>query len=95
MGDRVSRRSPPWRCLDGGVIRRLFQLALGIAGFGPGVAMVVRARLGLGPWDVLHQGIGLAYALAIGPVVHATLPLLEVPGAPPGTRWPRRGTPVE
>lgn len=76
------------------MIRRLFQLALGIAAFGLG-ARWSSARLGLGPWDVLHQGIGLAYALAIGPVVHATLPLLEVPGAPPGTRWPRRGTPVE
>jgi hypothetical protein len=35
----------------------LARLYLGLADFGVSLAQIVRARLGLGPWDVLHQGI--------------------------------------
>jgi uncharacterized membrane protein YczE len=31
-----------------------------------GVAMMVRAELGLGPWDVLHQGLSVTTGLSIG-----------------------------
>jgi uncharacterized membrane protein YczE len=39
---------------------------LGMAGLGLGIALTVRARLGLGPWDVLHQGIADRTGLGIG-----------------------------
>jgi uncharacterized membrane protein YczE len=31
-----------------------------------GIAMMVRANLGLGPWDVLHQGLSVSTGLSIG-----------------------------
>ena len=40
--------------------------ALGMAGLGLGIALTVRADLGLGPWDVLHQGIAERTGLGIG-----------------------------
>jgi uncharacterized membrane protein YczE len=39
---------------------------LGMVGLGVGVALTVRADLGLGPWDVLHQGIAGLTGLGIG-----------------------------
>ena len=39
---------------------------LGMAGLGVGIALTVRADLGLGPWDVLHQGIAERSGLGIG-----------------------------
>jgi uncharacterized membrane protein YczE len=39
---------------------------LGMAGLGLGIALTVRADLGLGPWDVLHQGIAERTGVGIG-----------------------------
>lgn len=36
--------------------------------FGTGIALMVNARLGLGPWDVLSQGVALRTGLRIGTV---------------------------
>ncbi len=48
---------------------RLARLYLGLAGFGCSLSLMVRARLGLGPWDVLHQGLARRLGLQIGWVV--------------------------
>jgi uncharacterized membrane protein YczE len=48
--------------------RRLVQLYVGLACYGISAAMMVRARLGLDPWDVLHQGIAHRTGHAIGTV---------------------------
>lgn len=55
--------------LTAGTLARLARLYLGLAGFGLSLALMVRARLGLGPWDVLHQGIAKQLDLQIGWVV--------------------------
>lgn len=39
---------------------------LGMTGLGLGIALTVRANLGLGPWDVLHQGIAEHTGVGIG-----------------------------
>lgn len=39
---------------------------LGMAGLGVGIALTVRADLGLGPWDVLHQGVAERTGIGIG-----------------------------
>ncbi len=39
---------------------------LGMVGLGLGVALTVRADLGLGPWDVLHQGVAQKAGIGIG-----------------------------
>ncbi len=42
--------------------RRLPQLYVGLVLYGVSIALMVRARLGLAPWDVLHSGLGHALA---------------------------------
>lgn len=49
--------------------RRLLQLFAGLILYGLTLAMMVRAGLGLDPWDVLHQGISRRTGLSFGTVV--------------------------
>lgn len=46
--------------------RRLPPLLLGLVLCGFGIALTVNADLGLGPWDVLHQGISSLTGIPIG-----------------------------
>ena len=46
--------------------RRLFQLFAGLALYGLSIALIVRADLGLDPWDVLNQGVFEHYAQPAG-----------------------------
>jgi uncharacterized membrane protein YczE len=67
---------------------RLVRLYLGLVGFGLSLALMVRARLGLGPWDVLHQGIARLLGVQLGwvtigvscLVLLAWIPLRQRPG---------------
>lgn len=67
---------------------RILRLYVGLVGFGVSLALMVRARLGLGPWDVLHQGLAGRLHVPIGWVVIgvgavvllAWIPLRERPG---------------
>ena len=67
---------------------RLPRLLVGLVLFGVGIASMVRADLGLSPWDVLHQGVARHTALTIGTVSILTslavlllwIPLRERPG---------------
>lgn len=68
--------------------RRLTQLLVGLALYGVSLALVLRAGLGLAPWDVLHQGLAEHLGTTIGQMVVAVsfvvllawLPLRERPG---------------
>ena len=68
--------------------RRLTQLLVGLALYGVSLALVLRAGLGLAPWDVLHQGLAEHLGTTIGQMVVgvsfvvllAWLPLRERPG---------------
>lgn len=68
--------------------RRLAQLLVGLALYGVSLALVLRAGLGLAPWDVLHQGLAEHLGTTIGQMVVAVsfvvllawLPLRERPG---------------
>ncbi len=67
---------------------RVAWLYVGLIGFGVSVALMVRARLGLDPWDVLHQAIARHLAIQLGWVVIAVsavvllawIPLRQRPG---------------
>lgn len=48
--------------------RRLPRLLLGLVLCGVGIASMVAADLGLGPWDVLHQGLSRLTGIPIGMV---------------------------
>jgi uncharacterized membrane protein YczE len=49
--------------------RRLPQLLVGILVLGVGIALTLEARLGVSPYDVLHQGIARMTGLSVGTVV--------------------------
>jgi uncharacterized membrane protein YczE len=61
---------------------------VGLAGYGVSMAMMVRAGLGLDPWDVFHQGLALRTGMSIGlasavvgvAVLLAWIPLRNRPG---------------
>src|SRR4249919_588297 len=67
---------------------RIPGLLLGLVLFGVGIAMMVEAGLGLGPWEALHQGIADRLGLQIGtvsillgiPILALWWPLGERPG---------------
>src|SRR6266540_1815032 len=56
---------PTWRDLR----RRLPRLIVGIPVLGLGIALTLQARLGVSPYDVLHQGIAKQTGLSFGTVV--------------------------
>jgi uncharacterized membrane protein YczE len=61
---------------------------LGLVFFGMGIGLMVRADLGLAPWDVLHQGVAERTGISIGMVTILTgvvvlllwIPIRERPG---------------
>jgi uncharacterized membrane protein YczE len=63
-------------------------LLVGLTGYGVSMAMMVRAGLGLDPWDVFHQGLALRTGMTIGlasavvgvAVLLAWIPLRNRPG---------------
>jgi uncharacterized membrane protein YczE len=62
--------------------RRLLQLYGGLVAYGVSNAMLVRAGLGLDPWDVLHQGLARQTGISIGTwviIVGAAVLLLWIP----------------
>lgn len=71
-----------------GAIPHLPRLLVGLVLFGFGIALMVEASLGLGPWEALNQGIARQTGLAIGtvsillgiPILALWWPLGERPG---------------
>lgn len=49
--------------------RRLIQLNWGLALYGLSIALMVRANLGLNPWDVFHQGLSELTGLSLGTII--------------------------
>lgn len=68
--------------------RRLAQLAVGLWLYGASMAMVIRAALGLDPWDVFHAGVMAHVGMTFGEVVIVVgflvlllwIPLRQMPG---------------
>jgi uncharacterized membrane protein YczE len=68
--------------------QRWLMLFSGFAAWGFGLALFVRANLGMGPWDAFHQGLGFQTGLSIGTASIITgiailllwIPLKERPG---------------
>lgn len=68
--------------------QRLVRLFAGLVLFGISMAMLIRATLGVGPWDVLHQGLSRHVPLSFGTIVILVsaivlllwIPLHERPG---------------
>ena len=70
------------------MLRRTIQLFGGLVLYGVTLALMVRADLGLDPWDVFHQGVSRHLGWSLGTVVNVTgalvlllwLPLRQRPG---------------
>jgi len=72
--------------------RRLIQLFAGLTLYGLSIALIVRADLGLDPWDVLNQGVferfagpaGISFGLVVNliglVVLLLWIPLRQMPG---------------
>jgi len=71
-----------------GLPRRVRRLLTGLVAMGAGIGLMADAGLGLGPWDVLHQGLALRTGLSLGSLNIAVgvgvlllwLPLRQRPG---------------
>ncbi|MFI6867215.1 YitT family protein [Nocardia sp. NPDC050406] len=70
------------------LLRRLIALYVGLVLYGLSMAVMIRAGLGLDPWDVFHQGVAGRVAISFGAVVAITgvavllawIPLRQRPG---------------
>ncbi|WP_420136250.1 YczE/YyaS/YitT family protein [Sphingomonas sp.] len=70
------------------ITRRLIQLSWGLILYGVSMALMLRANLGLDPWDVLHQGLAPRLGLSFGMTVNLVglvvlllwIPLRQRPG---------------
>lgn len=70
------------------MIRRLAQLYFGLVLYGFSMALMLRADLGLDPWDVFHQGVANRVGWSFGTVVNVVgaavlllwIPLRQMPG---------------
>lgn len=47
-------------------VRQWAQLLLGLAFYGIAITLMLRSGLGLGPWDMLHQGVSRLSGLSVG-----------------------------
>lgn len=83
------QRMPPRQQLRAGRLpRRLTQLMVGLTIFGFSMAMLIRAGLGMIPWDVFHYGVATHVPLSFGTIAILTalavlllwIPLRELPG---------------
>jgi uncharacterized membrane protein YczE len=71
------------------------RLLVGLTMCSTGIAMMLRADLGLGPWDVLHQGLARTVGMSIGVVsilvgflvLMLWLPLRQRPGLGTVMNW--------
>jgi uncharacterized membrane protein YczE len=80
--------SPETAFMPSSLLMRLIQLVLGLFLYGIGIALMVRASIGVAPWDVLSQGIAahspLSFGLATNVIGAAVLllwwPLRQKPG---------------
>ncbi len=70
------------------MLRRFVQLFTGLTLYGVSLALMVRADLGLDPWDVFHQGVSRHLGWSLGTIVNVTgalvlllwIPLRQRPG---------------
>lgn len=64
------------------MIRRLVQLVVGLVFYGIAIAMMIRAGIGVAPWDVLSQGLDIQTGLGFGLltiIIGAVVLLLWIP----------------
>ncbi|USQ78006.1 membrane protein YczE [Ornithinimicrobium cryptoxanthini] len=84
----LARMTPRQQLRAGRLPRRLTQLFVGLTIFGLSMAMLIRAGLGMIPWDVFHYGVATHVPLSFGTIAILVslavlllwIPLREAPG---------------
>lgn len=84
----LARMTPREQLQAGRLPRRLTQLFIGLSIFGASMAMLIRAGLGMIPWDVFHYGVATHVPLSFGTIAILValavlllwIPLREMPG---------------
>jgi len=51
------------------MLRRIVQLFAGLALYGFSISVLIKAGLGISPWDIFHQGLGRLTGISIGAVI--------------------------
>jgi uncharacterized membrane protein YczE len=59
-----------WQRVRGGRTGRMVQLLVGLFLYGIAIAMMIRAAVGISPWDVLAQGLSIKTGLGFGLVTN-------------------------
>lgn len=88
MKRELANLSPAAQLRAGRLGRRIPQLFLGLTMFAIAMGLFVRARVGVDPWDVFHQGVSKHTGLSMGTVTILTavavllfwIPLKQWPG---------------
>lgn len=83
--------TPTEQLRGGRLARRLIQLFVGLSLFGVSNTLLLRANLGLDPWNVFHQGLTLNLPLTLGQAIIA-VGLVVLLGWIPLRQWPGLGT---
>ncbi|MBD2758715.1 hypothetical protein IEE94_04210 [Yimella sp. cx-573] len=87
----LANLSPIEQLRAGRMPRRLVQLFIGLSLYGLAMAMMVRAGIGLDPWDVFHYGVFLHTGWTLGvTVIVVSIPVLLLWA--PLRQWPGLGT---
>lgn len=82
LTSHLSALGPVQQLRAGQLARRIPQLLAGLILYGWSMAMMIRANLGLDPWDVLHQGLTHYLSVSFGTItiiVGAIVLLLWIP----------------
>lgn len=88
---QLANLSPLAQLRAGRLTRRLVQLFVGLSMYGLAMAMMVRAGVGLDPWDVFHYGVSLHTGWSLGvAVIVVSIPVLLLWA--PLRQWPGLGT---
>lgn len=87
----LANLSPIDQLRAGRMPRRIVQLFIGLSLYGLAMAMMVRAGIGLDPWDVFHYGVFLHTGWTLGvTVIVVSIPVLLLWA--PLRQWPGLGT---
>lgn len=91
-GEPAGGASAPLAALRTGRLRRrLPQLYLGLVLYGVSLALMIRAELGLDPWDVFHQGVVSRAPFSFGTIV-IIVSIVVLLAWIPLRQWPGLGT---
>ena len=87
----LPRMDPVAQLRAGRLVRRLPQLLGGLALYGWSMAMMIKAGLGLDPWDTFHQGLTRYIPLSFGQITMVVGALVLLAWIPL-RQWPGIGT---